>query len=71
MQHGATVIDDKMYVFGGNHNGRYLSDLQVFCSSLLVLFLLKMSEKHLVLNENFCYCFLGKNNFAWIKSGKE
>lgn len=28
-QHGAAVIDDKMYIFGGNHNGRYLSDLQV------------------------------------------
>ncbi|KAM7481517.1 hypothetical protein LguiB_006100 [Lonicera macranthoides] len=28
-EHGAAVIDDKMYVFGGNHNGRYLSDLQV------------------------------------------
>ncbi|KAI5658783.1 hypothetical protein M9H77_27576 [Catharanthus roseus] len=27
-EHGAAVIDDKMYVFGGNHNGRYLSDLQ-------------------------------------------
>lgn len=29
LQHGAAVIDDKMYIFGGNHNGRYLSDLQV------------------------------------------
>ncbi|CAI9764772.1 unnamed protein product [Fraxinus pennsylvanica] len=28
-EHGAAVIDDKMYVFGGNHNGRYLNDLQV------------------------------------------
>ncbi|KAL3538125.1 hypothetical protein ACH5RR_001491 [Cinchona calisaya] len=28
-EHGAAVIDDKMYIFGGNHNGRYLSDLQV------------------------------------------
>ncbi|KAG9443764.1 hypothetical protein H6P81_015104 [Aristolochia fimbriata] len=28
-EHGAAVIQDKMYVFGGNHNGRYLSDLQV------------------------------------------
>ncbi|XP_009791118.1 acyl-CoA-binding domain-containing protein 4 [Nicotiana sylvestris] len=27
-EHGAAVIDDKMYIFGGNHNGRYLSDLQ-------------------------------------------
>nr|GEU65922.1 acyl-CoA-binding domain-containing protein 4 [Tanacetum cinerariifolium] len=27
-EHAAAVIDDKMYVFGGNHNGRYLSDLQ-------------------------------------------
>jgi N-acetylneuraminic acid mutarotase len=27
-EHGATVLQDKMYVFGGNHNGRYLSDLQ-------------------------------------------
>ncbi|XAR49121.1 hypothetical protein NMG60_11032193 [Bertholletia excelsa] len=28
-QHGATIVDDKMYVFGGNYNGRYLNDLQV------------------------------------------
>ncbi|KAF2942202.1 acyl-CoA-binding domain-containing protein 6 [Oryza sativa Japonica Group] len=27
-EHGATVVQDKMYIFGGNHNGRYLSDLQ-------------------------------------------
>ncbi|KAG8390998.1 hypothetical protein BUALT_Bualt01G0142300 [Buddleja alternifolia] len=29
-EHGAAVIDDKMYIFGGNHNGRYLNDLQNF-----------------------------------------
>ncbi|KAL9271219.1 Acyl-CoA-binding domain-containing protein [Drosera capensis] len=28
-EHGAAVIQDKLYVYGGNHNGRYLSDLQV------------------------------------------
>lgn len=28
-EHGAAVVKDKMYIFGGNHNGRYLSDLQV------------------------------------------
>ncbi|PHT41282.1 Acyl-CoA-binding domain-containing protein 4 [Capsicum baccatum] len=28
-EHRTAVIDDKMYIFGGNHNGRYLSDLQV------------------------------------------
>ncbi|XP_020585661.1 acyl-CoA-binding domain-containing protein 4 [Phalaenopsis equestris] len=28
-QHGAAVVKDKMYIFGGNHNGRYLNDLQV------------------------------------------
>uniref|UniRef100_A0A7C8Z2X7 ACB domain-containing protein n=1 Tax=Opuntia streptacantha TaxID=393608 RepID=A0A7C8Z2X7_OPUST len=28
-EHGAAVVGDKMYVYGGNHNGRYLSDLQV------------------------------------------
>ncbi|XP_077218055.1 acyl-CoA binding protein 4 [Tasmannia lanceolata] len=27
--HGAALVQDKMYIFGGNHNGRYLSDLQV------------------------------------------
>jgi len=27
-EHGAAVLQDKMYIFGGNHNGRYLSDLQ-------------------------------------------
>ncbi|ONM11177.1 Acyl-CoA binding protein [Zea mays] len=27
-EHGATVLQNKMYIFGGNHNGRYLSDLQ-------------------------------------------
>ncbi|KAL2490548.1 Acyl-CoA-binding domain-containing protein 4 [Abeliophyllum distichum] len=28
-EHGAALIDDKMYIFGGNHNGHYLNDLQV------------------------------------------
>ncbi|XP_022999026.1 acyl-CoA-binding domain-containing protein 4-like isoform X2 [Cucurbita maxima] len=28
-EHGAAVIQDKMYIFGGNHNGRYLNDLHV------------------------------------------
>ncbi|XP_010550980.1 PREDICTED: acyl-CoA-binding domain-containing protein 4 [Tarenaya hassleriana] len=28
-EHGAAVIRDKMYIYGGNHNGRYLSDLHV------------------------------------------
>ncbi|CAA7406035.1 unnamed protein product [Spirodela intermedia] len=27
-EHGAAVVQEKMYIFGGNHNGRYLSDLQ-------------------------------------------
>ncbi|THU50458.1 hypothetical protein C4D60_Mb06t20430 [Musa balbisiana] len=27
--HGAAVLRKKMYVFGGNHNGRYLNDIQV------------------------------------------
>ncbi|WOL12187.1 acyl-CoA-binding domain-containing protein 4-like [Canna indica] len=27
--HGAAVLYEKMYIFGGNHNGRYLNDLQV------------------------------------------
>ncbi|KAF8107636.1 hypothetical protein N665_0118s0009 [Sinapis alba] len=28
-EHGAAVIQDKMYIYGGNHNGRYLGDLYV------------------------------------------
>ncbi|XP_042507612.1 acyl-CoA-binding domain-containing protein 4-like [Macadamia integrifolia] len=28
-EHGAAVVQDNMYIFGGNHNGRYLNDLQV------------------------------------------
>ncbi|KAK8542372.1 hypothetical protein V6N12_014970 [Hibiscus sabdariffa] len=28
-QHGAAVVQDKMYIYGGNHNGRYLGDLHV------------------------------------------
>ncbi|TYI03018.1 hypothetical protein ES332_A11G308100v1 [Gossypium tomentosum] len=28
-EHGAAVVQDKMYISGGNHNGRYLSDLNV------------------------------------------
>ncbi|KAI3694967.1 hypothetical protein L1987_77953 [Smallanthus sonchifolius] len=27
-EHVAAVVDDRMYIFGGNHNGRYLNDLQ-------------------------------------------
>ncbi|MBA0804019.1 hypothetical protein Gohar_014174, partial [Gossypium harknessii] len=26
-QHGAAVLQEKMYIYGGNHNGRYLGDL--------------------------------------------
>lgn len=36
-QHGAAVIQDKMYVYGGNHNGRYLNDLHVSKLPLLML----------------------------------
>ncbi|XP_027363972.1 acyl-CoA-binding domain-containing protein 4-like isoform X1 [Abrus precatorius] len=28
-EHGAAVVLDKLYIYGGNHNGRYLSDLHV------------------------------------------
>ncbi|KAI9084784.1 hypothetical protein K1719_033190 [Acacia pycnantha] len=28
-EHGAAVIQDKFYIYGGNHNGRYLNDLHV------------------------------------------
>ncbi|CAH2055027.1 unnamed protein product [Thlaspi arvense] len=28
-EHGAAVIQDKMYIYGGNQNGRYLGDLHV------------------------------------------
>ncbi|KAL4202697.1 hypothetical protein AMTRI_Chr02g264920 [Amborella trichopoda] len=28
-EHGAAIVQDEMYIFGGNHNGRYLNDLQV------------------------------------------
>ncbi|KAK7397194.1 hypothetical protein VNO78_18361 [Psophocarpus tetragonolobus] len=28
-EHGAAVVQDKLYIYGGNHNGRYLNDLQV------------------------------------------
>ncbi|KAJ6876760.1 acyl-CoA-binding domain-containing protein 4 [Populus alba x Populus x berolinensis] len=28
-EHGAASVQDKMYVYGGNHNGRYLNDLHV------------------------------------------
>lgn len=28
-QHAAEIIGDKMYIVGGNHNGRYLNDVQV------------------------------------------
>ncbi|KAL3693329.1 hypothetical protein R1sor_006980 [Riccia sorocarpa] len=28
-QHAAAVVGDKMFVIGGNHNGRYLNDVQV------------------------------------------
>ncbi|KAJ8772024.1 hypothetical protein K2173_027201 [Erythroxylum novogranatense] len=26
-EHAAAILQDKMYIYGGNHNGRYLSDL--------------------------------------------
>ncbi|CAI0442536.1 unnamed protein product [Linum tenue] len=29
-KHAAAIADDKLYIFGGSRNGRYLSDIQVF-----------------------------------------
>ena len=29
LQHGAAVIDEKMYINGGVHNGRHLDGLQI------------------------------------------
>ncbi|PWA42626.1 hypothetical protein CTI12_AA542400 [Artemisia annua] len=29
-RHAAVVIDEKMYIFGGNHNGHYISNLHVW-----------------------------------------
>jgi hypothetical protein len=29
LQHAAEVVNNKLYVIGGNHNGRYLNDVQV------------------------------------------
>ncbi|KAG2695614.1 hypothetical protein I3760_07G019800 [Carya illinoinensis] len=28
-EHGVAVVQDKMYIYGGNHNGRYLNDIHV------------------------------------------
>ncbi|KAH9548260.1 hypothetical protein CY35_11G078800 [Sphagnum magellanicum] len=28
-QHATRIVDNKMYIIGGNHNGRYLNDVQV------------------------------------------
>ncbi|KAI4311128.1 hypothetical protein MLD38_036048 [Melastoma candidum] len=28
-EHGAAVIGDKMYIYGGNHKGRYIGDIQM------------------------------------------
>ncbi|XP_062165962.1 acyl-CoA-binding domain-containing protein 4-like [Alnus glutinosa] len=28
-EHGAVVVQDRMYIYGGNHNGCYLNDIQV------------------------------------------
>ncbi|KAJ1387421.1 Kelch-type beta propeller [Sesbania bispinosa] len=28
-EHGAAIVLDKLYIYGGNHNGRYLNDLHV------------------------------------------
>ncbi|KAG5084335.1 hypothetical protein JHK84_054373 [Glycine max] len=28
-EHGAAVVQDKLYIYGGNYNGRYLNDLHV------------------------------------------
>ncbi|GJZ46063.1 acyl-CoA-binding domain-containing protein 4 [Tanacetum coccineum] len=28
-EHATTIVDDKVYLFGGNHNGRQLNDIQV------------------------------------------
>lgn len=37
VQHGATVVEDKLYIYGGNHNGRYLNDLHVSLFSISML----------------------------------
>ncbi|KAK7392020.1 hypothetical protein VNO78_20446 [Psophocarpus tetragonolobus] len=28
-EHGAAIVQDKLYIYGGNHNGRYLNDILV------------------------------------------
>lgn len=43
VQHGAALVQNKMYIFGGNHNGRYLNDLQVCKECCLLLSELKCS----------------------------
>lgn len=48
IQHGAAVIQDKMYIFGGNHNGRYCSDLQVREVLDHTLFMWKLGYKFYV-----------------------
>jgi hypothetical protein len=39
-QHGAAVVQDKMYIYGGNHNGRYLNDIHVRKFSAHIYFFL-------------------------------
>ncbi|KAJ4829842.1 hypothetical protein Tsubulata_016555 [Turnera subulata] len=41
-KHAAAVADEKLYVFGGSRNGRYLSDVQVFDLRSLVWSSLKL-----------------------------
>lgn len=53
-QHGAAVVQDKMYIYGGNHNGRYLNDLHVSKYSANTC----INISNLVSNIGCVYCWL-------------
>ncbi|KAL2634529.1 hypothetical protein R1flu_006008 [Riccia fluitans] len=47
-QHAAAVVGDKMFVIGGNHNGRYLNDIQVL--DLITMTWSKVEQKSATLS---------------------
>ncbi|GMP60511.1 hypothetical protein CsSME_00023343 [Camellia sinensis var. sinensis] len=59
-EHGAAVIDDKMYIFGGNQNGRYLNDLQVWKLFTVVHVL----HAHVIQFIHMEYCWRIVTNFS-------
>ena len=73
VQHAAEVVQGKMYVIGGNYNGRYLNDIQVVFSILKGLGLCPFLLRDLCIRKipicMFAVQILKVHNFSFFSVG--